>query len=332
VVELNHKRFQNKHIMSTRGVIHINGQEYDAASGKILNKKSSEPIPKVQAPNHNSITHRPKPSHAHHAPIKSMTLSRAGVKKPKIFSDIRRTPIIDEPPKPSAEHIAVKLSAHSPKVVHFAKIEPRMIDTTPPPDIAQSYPDSPPPIMHHVQRSRVEAHIKRQLTAATAHQLSPHKKVKSKTRRKKASVLASGLAILALAAGFIAYSNISGLSVNLASRRAGFSAALPKFTPGGFKLNNHMAYGSGRVVLSFHSNTDDRQYQIEQTPTQLSSEGLKKQVEADAKGNYQTIDAGGVSIFFTDNNARWAKDGVLFSLTGESGLSSSQIASIASSL
>ena len=316
--------------MSARAVIHINGEDYDAASGKVLNKKATPE--KTPYPKHSGTTHQPKPSHVHHAPVKSMTLSRTGVKKPKIFSDIRRTPIIEETPSLSTKHVTAKHSPHSPKVMHFAKIEPRMIDTTPPPDIAQSYPDSPPPIMHHVQRSRVEAHIKRQLTAATAHQLSPHKKVRSRSKRKKASTVAVGLALLAIATGFTVYYNAPGLSVNIASRQAGFSAALPKFTPSGFKINNHVTYESGRVVLSFKSNTDDRQYQIEQSPIWSSSTDLKNQVETETQGNYQTVEAGGLSIFFTDNTAKWSKNGILYSLTGESGLSSSQIASIATSL
>ncbi len=318
--------------MKARAVIHINGQDYDASSGKALNQKSTEHAPKAHALTHNGITHAPKPPHAHHVPVKSITLSRAGVKKPKIFSDIRHTPIVGITPPASTEHIPGKHAPHSPKVMHFAKIEPRMIDTTPSPEVAQSYPDSPPPIIHHRSRSKVEEHIKRQLSAATAHQAVQHKKPKAHRKHKKASVLASAMAAITLISGFIVYQSLPGLSVDFASERAGFSALVPKYTPGGFKLNKDVAYSPGRVVLSFKSNTDSRQYQIEQQTSNLSSAQLENQIKDESSGQYQTFSAGGLSVFFSNNTAKWSKDGVLFSLTGESGLSSSQIASIASSL
>jgi len=216
--------------------------------------------------------------------------------------------------------------------MHFAKIEPRMIDISPaaPP---QAYPDSPPPMVHHRPHSKTEIHIKRQLSAATAHKAAPHKMVRRHAPlRRRATSLTAGLAVLLILTGFVVYQSIPSLSVNLASQRAGFSAALPKYTPSGFKLSGPVEYSQGRVVLSFQSNTDDRSYEIEQKPSLLTDSELKDRVAESTNGKYQSVKSDGQAIFISASAATWSKDGVLYSLKGESGLSSTQIASIAKSL
>lgn len=315
---------------SSRAVIHINGKDYDANSGEALAHENKEIA--AAKPHRLELAHHTKPVDAHHIPHRSTTLARSTVHKPKIRPVIQNTPvlvspIIDEPEHPAAH------SHLSPKVTHFAKIEPRMIDTTPVVTPPQAYPDSPPPIFHHRTHSKKEAHIKRQLAASTAHKAAPHKRVHQHAPlRRRAPALAAGMAVLVMITGFVVYQSIPGLSVNLASRQAGFSATLPKYTPGGFKLSGPVEYGKGRVVLSFRSNTDDRHYKIEQHPSMLTDTELKEQVAEDTSGKYQAFNDGGQAIFITADSATWVKDGVQFSLKGESGLSSTQIVSIASSL
>lgn len=313
-----------------KAVIHINGHDIDARSGEKIN---STETPAPAAPKaHHTPTHNPKPALVHHVSHKSTTLLRSSLKKPKILSDIRHTPIADMltpmvKTRPLATH-----TRQSPKVTHFSKVEPRMIDVSTP-DPVLSFPDSPPPIAHHIRQSKVEAHIKRQLAAATAHHAKPHKKHLSRsTKRRKTSSMAAGFAALVLIAGFVVYQSMPGLSLNIASKRAGFSAMLPKYTPGGFKLEGPVEYGQGRVVLSFSSNTDDRVYEIEQKPSLLTNDELKEQIADQTSGKFQAFNEGGQAIFISADQATWTKDGVVFSLKGDSGLSSSQIASIASSL
>jgi len=330
MVELNHKRYQNKQAMSAKAVIHINGHDFDAASGE---KIHTDALEAVEPKHHSGVVHSPKPPLAHHVPHKSTTLLRHSVKKPRILNDIRHTPIegtLAPTPKTPPVHTRTR---QSPKVMHFSKIEPRMIDiSTPDPILA--FPDSPPPIAHHhIRHSKAESHVRRQLAAATSHLAKPHKRHLSRsTKRRRASTLVSGIAVLVLITGFVAYQSLAGLSLNMASRQAGFSAALPKYTPGGFKLEGPVQYGQGRVVLSFQSNTDDRSYKIEQKPSLLTDSELKDQVAESTNGKYQSVKSDGQEIFISGGTATWSKDGVLYSLKGESGLSSTQIASIATSL
>ncbi len=315
--------------MSARAVIHINGKDYDATSGEALAQKTSENTTAKHATS--KPAHRPQPVQVHHLPHRSTTLARSSVHKPKMISDIRNTPVQMPARKVAVEHQPAH-SHLSPKVMHFAKIEPRMIDTSqvaPP----QALPDGPPPIVHHRTHSKTETHIKRQLAAATAHKAAPHKMIRRHAPLKqRATALTAGIAVLLLLTGFVVYQSIPGLSVNLASRQAGFSAALPKYTPGGFKLSSSVQYSRGSVVLSFHSNTDDRAYRIEQKPSLLTDSELKSEVAQITGGKYQSVNSDGQAIFISADTATWEKDGIQFSLKGESGLSSSQIASIATSL
>lgn len=316
--------------MSAKAVIHINGKDYDAGSGEALTNKGKEKTPaKHEA--HKPV-HSAKPAHVHHVPRKSTTLARSTVSKPKIISDIRNTPTENVARKIMPENQPTR-SHLSPKVMHFAKIEPRMIDTSQTDTPPQALPDGPPPLAHHRIHSKKEMHIKRQLASATAHKAKPLKKLRHhKPVHRRASTVLAGFAAFGLLAGFAIYQNIPGLSVNLASRRAGFSAALPKFTPGGFKISGPVEYGQGRVVLSFRSNTDDRSYKIEQNPTMLTDSELKALVAKESSGKFQAFDEGGQTIYITGDTAIWAKGGVKYSLEGDSGLSSTQIASIATSL
>ena len=93
---------------------------------------------------------------------------------------------------------------------------------------------------------------------------------------------------------------------------------LPKYTPGGFKLECYVEYADDRVVLSFQSNTDDRHYQIEQKPSLLTDEELKHQVAEDTSGKYQSVEVDGQAVFISADTATWTKNGIQFSLKGES--------------
>lgn len=315
--------------MSAKVIIHINGHDIDAASGEKINRDKSSATEQVK--HRSDVVRRSKPTHIHHEAHKSTTLLRSAVKKPRILSDIRHVEVVEQATHETNLHHAHEQTHQSPKVVHFSKIEPRMIDTSGV-EPTLSLPDGPPPILHQIRRSKAEDHIKRQLSAADAHHARPLKRRTHTKKRHRTSSMAAGIAAMVLVAGFIAYQSIPGLSLNLASRQAGFSAMLPKYTPGGFRMNGRVEYSQGRVVLSFKSNTDDRSYEIEQKPSLLTDTELQDQISENTDGKYQYFKDDGQAIFISADSASWVKRGVQFSLKGESGLSSSQIASIATSL
>lgn len=197
------------------------------------------------------------------------------------------------------------------------------------------------PAASYLPRSKKEMLVDGQLQKATAH-TEPALKEKRKFRRRLANMspfrrrfatIGAGTLAVVLIGGFIVYNNLTGISLTIANRRAGFTAMLPTYTPGGYSLDGPVSYSPGRVILKFASNTNDHDYQIEQTPSGWSTETLKEQVSSTSGSQYQTFQIKGLTIFFTSNNsATWVDRGVLFSLKGDSGLSGDQIAQIAASM
>lgn len=153
-----------------------------------------------------------------------------------------------------------------------------------------------------------------------------------KTQRRF-MMTSSVIAMFVLVAGALIYVNLPGISITIASRRAGFTAYIPSFTPNGYRIKNPIGYTPGKIVINFKSNTNDMRYTIEQKPTGWTSDTLREQVTSASGTQYQTQYANGLTIFFTDSDtATWVDRGILFTFQGDSGLSVDQIASIAASM
>jgi hypothetical protein len=189
-------------------------------------------------------------------------------------------------------------------------------------------------------KTKSELFVERQLKLADAHHKQLHKKknfreklMQVNSRGRKSVRMSAAIVAGLLITGFVLYQNSTGLSLQLANQRAGFAASLPSYTPNGYNVDGPVAYSTGKVIISFGSTAGDRQYQIEQQPSQWTSDTLQEQVASANGGQYQTYQSKGMKIFFSGNNtATWVDDGVLYTLRGESGLASEQIASIASSM
>lgn len=324
--------------MGGRAVIHINGKDYDAHDGSLIHGPGSAAARNIDGIiSDHRVARQHKPTHASRTVKKATTLMRGAVKKPKIFSDIKHTPIVmpARSVKPALPEHHVPRVKKSSIISHFSPIEPQAVIMSPTPE---PHPETFGVAKREPAPSRQEAYIKKQLEHATAHMAEkPKKNAKGKThaknsRKKKGASLAAGMAALLLVGGFIVYQSIPQLSFAVASRRAGFGASLPHYTPSGFSIDGPVAYGPGRVVISFSSHTDDRDYKIEQTPSSLTTDTLKDQISTDSGNQYQTYNQGGLTIFISPESASWVDRGVLFTLKGDSGLSNTQIASIASSM
>jgi hypothetical protein len=192
-------------------------------------------------------------------------------------------------------------------------------------------------------RKKTEEMIQAQLEAATAHLISFKKpKIRHKIKahlqsvspaRRRFTLSSAGAFSLLLVIGSLIYVNLASISLSLASKKAGFGAFLPTYTPNGYHIKTPIGFTSGRIIMSFRSNTNDMNYSIEQKPTGWSSDTLREQVAASNGSQYQTQFVNGLTVYFTnENNATWVDRGILFTLQGNSGLSSEQIASIAASM
>ena len=324
--------------MSGRSLVHINGRAYDGS--RPLSRSIDGMV------NQPKKTHRtPAQPNTHHRKVqKTHTLHRAAVKKPQHLSDVSpakpaQAPILQHAHQTSRAQVAKHIE-RSPQIKKFSDFQPAQAQPMQPMQVATPKPAATPEVPPvALSATKSELFIERQLRLAEAHQKQLHKKKRFRDKlmhlHGSRRVLRVSAAVLAgfVVFGFIAYQNSTGISMRIASRRAGFSASLPTYTPSGYAVDQPIAYSEGKVILSFGSTTSDKSYQIEQRPSQWSSDTLQEQVASANGGQYQTYQSKGLKIFFTDNNtATWVHEGVLFTLQGDSGLAGEQIASIAASM
>ena len=175
------------------------------------------------------------------------------------------------------------------------------------------------------------------LSNATSHNQKQTKHSRRQRAAKKLGVSIKavhfGIAAILFVAlgGFIMYQNATNIRVRLAAADVGVHASLPGYHPAGFALDRYIQTSPGRVILSFHSNSDGRNFKI--TQTALTNSNQTSTLAANTGQSFQTIStADGTSVYlYGDSNASFIKDGTLYTIEGDSRLSTSQLLKIANS-
>ena len=164
-----------------------------------------------------------------------------------------------------------------------------------------------------------------------------HKKeVRSKKQRSKAGRLASvasaSLAIVLLG-GYLTYLNMPALSTRVAAAQAGIDASYPSYSPSGYSLSGPVAYSQGSVSMKFAANAGPRSYTLTQKDSTWDSTAvLENAVEPEAKSDYTTTTASGLTIYTYKGKSVWVNNGILYTITGDASLSGEQVRNIATSL
>ncbi len=187
--------------------------------------------------------------------------------------------------------------------------------------------------------SAAELHFSKAMNKADSHK-EPARKAKRRHRvarrlglSPKVLNAAAGTLAIVLLVGFFAYQNVPNISMRIASARAGFSAQLPDYQPGGFALGGPVQYQPGKITVSFSSNSDNRQYAITQQVSGWNSEALADNYLAANNKDYQTYNDKGRTIYLYDNaNATWVSGGIWYQVDGNGVLSNEQLIKVASSL
>ena len=161
-----------------------------------------------------------------------------------------------------------------------------------------------------------------------------HKRVSKSFKGNKFKSIAAGTLATLLIGGFIAYQNMPSISLALANRNAGISARIPKGIPSNFAIGKTIDASKGQVTLSFISRTDDRRFSVtQQTSNNMDSSGLEAAIASSHSKTYQSYDSNGIKLFITGpGSADWIDGNMRFNISGNSGLSSEQLATIARSL
>lgn len=207
-----------------------------------------------------------------------------------------------------------------------------------------------PPLLHSTQQHTKPAQtyrtpsansfVESQLAKAVPADNRPSKgKLRKRLNNKgvnksKLLSVAAGLASAVMIVGFMVNQNLPSVSLALANKNAGISMSVPNGIPSNFQMSNNIDYAPGLITLSFKSQNDKREFTItQQKITEGTQESLEKAIAISAKGNYQTYQTNGLKLFMVDvGEADWIDGNMRYSVSGESGLSSEQLATIAASL
>lgn len=232
---------------------------------------------------------------------------------------------------PAARLKRATLAARSAQINRFSKASPSLINYHSASEAgganaADVLPHTSKPLdIFEVALERATSHMQ----PAVKHYKHPRRQQFLSKRR--VSLAATGISLLLLI-GFVGFENRTTLSVRMAAKKAGFSAALPSYQPSGFSVS-HLNYSAGNVAIQFRSNSDKRAYAITEKPSSWDSATLRDNFVATTDQQYQTVNVGGRTVYlYGKNNASWVNAGVWYQVQSEGSLSDQQLSQLASSL
>ncbi|HEY4964038.1 MAG TPA: hypothetical protein VIH90_05060 [Candidatus Saccharimonadales bacterium] len=291
------------------------------------------------------------------APTRSNTLMRNVVNKPNLKPEPKITAqamLITEPativaPKQVAASVdhdrekRAKINSQSELISRFratASTDPQpsvaepMVEAQIP--VSKPVPEQPPqlykPLDPRVDQPSMSI-IEKSLAAAPVYEVPKiHKKAKSKKSKAK-KVMSYALVaslLIVLGGGIFAYKNFDRIGFYVASSQAGFHATLPGYNPSGYSMTN-VSSASGIIQSNFKSNSDSRNYSLNEKTSNWSSDDLlNNYVSGVSSGSYQTINSGGKTIYiYGDRNATWVSKGIWYVITSNASLSDNQLVQIA---
>lgn len=309
--------------------------------------KTHHPVAKPHHTTH--TTHHSQP----HKPQRAATLMRTAVSKPVHTHHHQKS--VSHPDTRTAQRLAraqaVRKSQH---IQHFPanhhtaqrpvpKKHAAVAVVAPPPNHHNQQPSHHQTPVHQpavVSLSQSEKLVTEAIKNARSHEANqpftkkPKRRLSHKLgfKRHTVNLAMGGMAVLLLV-GFFVYQNIPSLSMRLASSRAGFSAQLPGYQPSGFSQDKVVSYSPGKVTINFHSNSDDRAFQLTQQVSNWNSQALADNYLAQTGKQYQTLESGGKTVYIYDGaSATWVNGGVWYQIEGQSSLSSDQILKIVNSI
>ncbi len=283
-------------------------------------------------------------SHQPRTPQPARTLMRHIVKKPapthakhlKSHSPVQPAAVIDASPGlQSKNHKRQQRANKASKSQAISRFSAQLHNSAPPvpAPLAQNQVQPvirPSQVFQHVPPKTTADLLEKALSQATSHEQVPPKAGFS-FKKKVATIGVCAVAAILLV-GFVAAQNLPGLRLQIASAKAGFSAALPGYSAPGFHMGS-LTYSAGIVAIHYHSNSDERAYTITEKNSAWDSETLRDMFVAKTAKNYFTTSAAGRTVYlYGDNQATWVNSGIWYQVQSNGGLSSRQLIDLASSL
>ena len=173
--------------------------------------------------------------------------------------------------------------------------------------------------------------IDQALAGAPSHREAAKQVPRARKAPRFLSFASMALSLLLLA-GYLTYINLPNLSVRVAANQAGIDASYPGYSPDGYRLAG-VNYDQGSVSLKFAANAGPQNYTITQQQTSWDSTAVRENyVKTNWGDAVVPYSERGLTIYAHEGNAAWVNGGILYTITGDATLSTSQVRSIATSL
>lgn len=315
-----------------KATILVNGVVYDAITGMPIKKQANSRASTMPAMRKAKASYQ-----VHQHTMQSHTAVRRTT-PPSMIQKRSDTKRVVAPPSTKSHHI----TKFAPRVMDITPMTRPMNDMRPAPThpIAKKAEER----MHqaHLRHVDVVSPIKpssvikneaisEALSKATAHESKP-KTTKPEKRSPKILSFASVALSLLLLAGYMTYINLPNLSVRVAASQAGIEASYPGYRPDGYRLAG-VNYEQGSVSLKFAANAGPQNFTITQQQTNWDSTAVKENyVKTNWGDDVVPYSERGLTIYAHEGNAAWVNGGILYTITGDATLSTSQVRGIATSL
>ena len=340
--------------MASKNYVVINGRAYNTITGMVMDDIKIE---KSEIEKEQSISKRgTSVSNIHAAHVqKSSTLNRRHVKMPqrtplaakpqKARVDVKQhvavkkfsTPIVS---KPAPQKIAINRPAEAHPVTRRAQQRPLSVNT-------KLRKERQPLAMNNNPLVAIAPQKIEKPVAKTAHQLKNEaiekalsneiiSNKKARRRQKKGGALrwlntfSVGFAVMLLG-GYLTYLSMPNISIKMAAVQSGIDAKYPGYKPDGYALNGPIKFKSGEVSMKYAYADGSSGYTITQQKSGWNSSAVKEFFSEKHK-NPNTTMIDGLTIYSGGKEAAWVNGGILYQISGDANLSSSQIEKIATSL
>ena len=341
--------------MASKNYVVINGRAYNTVTGMVMDDIKIE---KSEIEKEQSISKRgTSVSNIHAAHVqKSSTLNRRHVKMPQ------RTPLAAKPQKarvdvkqhvavkkfstpitskPAPQKIAINRPAETHPVTRRAQQRPLSVNT-------KLRKERQPLTMNNNPLVAVAPQkIEKPIVAKTSKQLKNEaiekalsneiiSNKKARRRQKKGGTLrwlntfSVGFAVMLLG-GYLTYLSMPNISIKMAAVQSGIDAKYPGYKPDGYALNGPIKFKSGEVSMKYAYADGSSGYTITQQKSGWNSSAVKEFFSEKHK-NPNTTMIDGLTIYSGGKEAAWVNGGILYQISGDANLSSSQIEKIATSL
>jgi hypothetical protein len=341
--------------MASKNYVIINGRAYNTITGMVMDDID---VKETEIKKEQSISRRgTSVSNIHAAHVqKSSTLNRRHVKMPQ------RTPLAAKPQKarvdvkqhvavkkfstpitskPAPQKIAINRPAETHPVTRRAQQRPLSVNT-------KLRKERQPLTMNNNPLVAVAPQkIEKPIVAKTSKQLKNEaiekalsneiiSNKKARRRQKKGGTLrwlntfSVGFAVMLLG-GYLTYLSMPNISIKMAAVQSGIDAKYPGYKPDGYALNGPIKFKSGEVSMKYAYADGSSGYTITQQKSGWNSSAVKEFFSEKHK-NPNTTMIDGLTIYSGGKEAAWVNGGILYQISGDANLSSSQIEKIATSL